>query len=249
MNFDEKVNYIKNFIDENLEIIVHISGGEFKYVYFESRCFKEEFDMKKDKLNIYIVNTLPNDMKLVYKNFILTFKQPSRGSGMTRLRVNSIKEKIYFLKEYDEIIGTISYPSLKFERDPNWEKALPSGLSPFWISYENYEPSKKEVLLFLESRVIDLVKDRLSVEERNQMYDIYFSGKSISGFLRAKYIRLDGLLDSMLGMNYKDSLWILPADKLYMDYENYHIKSNPRRYISSDIATKLENDIREKEDI
>lgn len=249
MNFDEKVNYIKNFIDENLDIIVHISGGEFKYVYFESRCFKEEFDMKKDKLNIYIVNTLPSEMKLVCKNFILNFKHPSGGVGMTRLKFNSLKQRVYYLKEYDEIIGTILYPSLKFKKDPNWKKSLPVGLAPFGLFYENYKPSEKEILLFLESRVIDIVKDRLSVEERNQMYDIYFKGKSISQILESKCIRLCELLDSMLGMNYKDSLWILPEDKLYMDYENYHINSNPRRYIPSDIAAKLEEAIREKEDI
>ncbi len=249
MNFDEKVNYIKSFIDENLDIIVHISGGEFKYVYFESRCFKEEFNMEKDRLNIYIINTIPSEMKLVYKNFILNFKHPSDKVGMTRINFNSIKQKVYYLKEYDETIGTIFYPSLKFKKYTNWKKALPVGLAPFGILYENYEPSEKEILLFLESRVIDLVKDRLSVEERNKMYDIYFKGRSISKILESKCIKLDKLLDSMLGMNYKDSLWILPEDKLYMDYENYHIKSNPRRYIPSDVVTRLEETIKEKEDI
>lgn len=249
MNFDEKVSYIRKFIVENLDIIVHISGGEFKYLYFESICFKEAFDIEKDKLNIYIVNTLPNEMKLVYKNFILNFKHPSDEVGMTRINFNSIKQKVYYLKEYDEIIGTIFYPSLKFKKDPNWKKALPVGLEPFGLFYQNYKPSEKEILLFLESRVIDLIKDRLSVEERNQMYDIYFNGRSISKILESKCIRLDKLLDSMLGMNFKDSLWILPADKLYMDYESYHIKSNPRRYIPSDVVTRVEETIKEKEDI
>lgn len=230
MNFDEKVHYIRNFIGENLDVIVSISGGEFKYVYFESRCFKEEFNMENDKVNIYIVNRLPNQMKLLYKNFILNFKHPSGEVGMARISFTSIKQKIYYLKEYDEIIGTISYPNLKFKKDPNWKKALPVGLAPYGSIYENYEPSEKEILLFLESRVIYLLKDRLSVEEINKMYDIYFKRKSIIKILESKCIKLDKLLDSMLGMNFKDSLWILPADKLYMDYESYHIKSNPRRY-------------------
>ena len=71
----------------------------------------------------------------------------------------------------------------------------------------------------------------------NEMYIVSFNSTHHA-------IRLDKLLDSMLGMNYKDSLWILPEGKLYMDYENYHIKSNPRRYIPSNIVAKLEETIK-----
>lgn len=240
MTFDDKVNYIVNFMKENIDVIINISGEEPRYISFESRCFKEDFNIREDKLKIYIINSKSNEMKLVYKNFILIFKTPSIEYGMTRLNFNQLKEKLYYLKEYDEIIGTISYPSLKFNKDNNWKKSLPAGLSPFGICYDNYEPSQKEVLLFLESRVIDLVKERLEVEERNKLYDIYFQGKSITKFIQSKGMRLDKLLDYMLGMNYKDHLWILSEEKLHMDYENYHIKANPRRYISTNIVLDLE---------
>lgn len=228
MTFDEKLNYITNFIKENLEVIVHISGEEPKCIFFESRCFKDDFDIRKDRLKIYIINSKPNEMKLLYSNFVLIFKNPIKEHGMARLNFNSLKEKIYYLKEYDEIIGTISYPSLKFKKDKNWKKPLPAGLVPFGINYENYDPSQKDVLLFLESRIIEFAKGRVKLEEREKLYDIYFQGKSISKFLKSRGLILDKLLDCMLGMNYRDSLWILPEDKLHMDYDNYHVNCAPR---------------------
>lgn len=228
MTFDEKLNYIANFIKENLDVIVHISGEEPKYIFFESRCFKEDFDIRKDRLKIYIINSKPNEMKLLYNNFVLIFKNPSKEYGLAKLNFNSLKEKLYYLKEYDEIIGTISYPSLKFKKDKHWKKPLPVGLVPFGIHYDNYEPSPKEILLFLESRIIEFAKGRVKLEERDKLYDIYFQGKSISKFLKSRGLILDKLLDCMLGMNYRDSLWILPEDKLHMDYENYHANCAPR---------------------
>lgn len=229
MTFDEKLNYITNFIKENLEVIVHISGEEPKYIVFESRCFKDDFDIRKDRLKIYIINSKPNEIKLLYNNFVLIFKNPSKEHGMARLNLNLLKEKLYYLKEYDEVIGTISYPSLKFKKDMNWKKPLPVGLVPFGINYESYDPSPKEVLLFLESRIIEFAKGRVKLEEREKLYDIYFQGKSISKFLKSRGLILDKLLDCMLGMNYRDSLWILPEDKLHMDYDNYHVNCAPRK--------------------
>lgn len=223
MTFDEKLNYIINLIKENLEIIVHIAGEEPEYIFFENIYFKDDFDIRKDRLKIYIINSKPNEMKLLYNNFVFIFKNSSKEHGLARLNFNALKEKLYYLKEYDEIIGTISYPSLKFKKDKNWKKPLPAGLVPLGINYENYNPSPKEVLLFLESRIIEFAKVRVKLKEREKLYDIYFQGKSISNFLKSRGLILDKLLDCMLGMNYRDSLWILPEDKLHMDYDNYHV--------------------------
>lgn len=228
MTFDEKLKYIEDFLKKNLDVIVHISGEEPEYILFKSIYFTESFNIREDKVYIYIINSKPNEMKLVYKNFIILFKNPNLENGVTRLNFNQLKERLYYLKEYDEIIGTISYPSLKFTKDNNWKKPLPSGLTPFGIYYDNYDPTPKEVLLFLESRIIEFAKGRLKAGERDKLYDIYFQGKSISKFLKSRGLILDKLLDCMLGMNYRDSLWILPEDKLHMDYENYHANCAPR---------------------
>ena len=51
--------------------------------------------------------------------------------------------KIYYLKNYNDIIGTIKYPECEFEPIGN-----PS--MPFWLFGGKLNPSKDEVLNFLK---------------------------------------------------------------------------------------------------
>lgn len=125
--------------------------------------------------------------------------------------------KIYYLKNYNDIIGTIKYPECEFEPIGN-----PS--MPFWLFGGKLNPSKDEVLNFLKRQV---------VEEHNQGIEIIMKSFGCVSY------SLEVLLDATLGITNDNTCWLLPEDKLHWDYETYHVKSNPEMWISKfDTDTK-----------
>lgn len=122
--------------------------------------------------------------------------------------------KVYYLKWYDDLVGTIIYPECEFIRDANYKKDLPNQLR--FKSKDGFTIDKYDVLDFLKSRV---------VQEDNQGIDI------IMEELRYPVYDLEILLDNTFGMTTDDCLWLLPKDKLHWDFKTYHIKSNPKLWV------------------
>lgn len=134
-------------------------------------------------------------------------------------------EKIYYLKFKDELVGKIYYPSCKFEKDPTWNEALPSILAPS-KSNSDYQPSDKEVLLFLEDRIRSLFKykflNKLSGQDKLKILESRWNNQSINNVIENYGTTLESLLDSSLGMGIKDYYWLLTENKLHLDFESYH---------------------------
>lgn len=124
--------------------------------------------------------------------------------------------KIYYLKQCDELIGTITYPDCDFKKYKNYNGKLPIGLR-YINSPDDYIPTKEHVLDFLKSRV---------VQEDNQGIDI------IMKELKCPMYNLEVLLDNTFGMTTDDYLWLLPKDKLHWDFKTYHLRSNPKLWQS-----------------
>lgn len=121
--------------------------------------------------------------------------------------------KIYYLKYYDDLIGTITYPDCIFKLDNSYkEKDIPA-----YLFHGSKTPTKEEVLDFLKLKV---------VQEDNQGIDV------IMHELGYPIYDIEVLLDATYGMQLDDPLWLLPEDKLYWDYKNYHIQANPARWMA-----------------
>lgn len=123
--------------------------------------------------------------------------------------------KIYYLKNCNDVIGTITYPECEF---------TPTGNPniPFWLFNGKTNPSKDEVLYFLKHQV---------VEEHNQGI------RTIMKSFGCVAYSLEVLLDATLGITNDNTLWLVDEDKLHWDYETYHVKCNSEMWISK-IDTK-----------
>lgn len=119
--------------------------------------------------------------------------------------------KIYYLKNRNDLLGTIKYPECEFTPIGN-----PS--IPFGLFCGKLNPSKDEVLNFLKHQV---------VEEHNQGIEIIMKSLGCVAY------SLEVLLDATLGITNDNTFWLVPEDKLHWDYETFHTKSNSQMWTAT----------------
>jgi len=115
--------------------------------------------------------------------------------------------RVYYVKWFDELVGTIEFPSCIFTKCNSYNKMLPLSLGGFDCS--TLTPS--EVRKFLESRVP--VETNKSVRRM-----INKSNYSDEG--------LDEILLKTLGMKPNDFIWIVTKENLHLDFNLCHASRN-----------------------
>lgn len=120
--------------------------------------------------------------------------------------------KIYYLKHFDDVLGTVDRDTFVFT--PNEEYTKPFPLSFFGGSRN---PSPQGVKMFLsdlvvskDNQAIDLIMDELHYP----MYNLWV------------------LLDATCGIGLDSAYWIVPKEKLHWKYSTHHVKSNPNLWIT-----------------
>lgn len=120
--------------------------------------------------------------------------------------------KIYYLKHFDDILGTIDRDTFVFT--PNTDPSIKFPLSFFG---GDRNPSPQRVKMFLS----DLV-----ASEHNQGIEL------IMNDLHYPIYNLWVLLDATCGIGLDSAYWIVPKEKLHWKYSTHHVKSNPNLWIT-----------------
>lgn len=120
--------------------------------------------------------------------------------------------KIYYLKYFDDVLGTIEKDTFKFI--PNSDTNIKFPLSFFGGSKN---PSQQSIKMFLSDLVasrynqgIDLIMDDL----KYPIYDLWV------------------LIDATCGISLDSSYWVVPEEKLHWKFNTHHVKSNPNLWMS-----------------
>ncbi|MGL4949226.1 MAG: hypothetical protein ACRC5M_02500 [Anaeroplasmataceae bacterium] len=121
-------------------------------------------------------------------------------------------QKIYYVKYNDDLVGTIEYPSLKFEKNLYFKGPLPLLLFP-WKSDISYNPTRKNIEDFLSDRVI---------EKHNQGLGMVLEDMGLAWY------SIMPIIDITYGTVHEDFYWLLTDETKDLKF----LENHPRGIIA-----------------